>query len=672
MSKFFLTLAPVATWPVLGLLVGAGLLLGACPETTEEETGCQALGCAADQFCVVSTDQCISELAIEDDALEACVRETLGQADGPLKVSDARQARSLICTKSGIESLAGIEPMTGLQTLSLWENQVSDLTPLKGLLELFSLQLGNNAISDLGPLSGLTKLQRLGVQNNMIHELTPLSTLINLQWLNLDDNQIEITEALAPLKALTWLSMEHNPYLGTATVDSLQVDGCEVYKRAPKNSIRPQKALLAASQIDFNQLGYRVGADNSLTLRYFDGAQWQPVMREFAGTLSLAGDGSVLYNLLGFENKVGFVDGERAYICVADSRAACQLNLAVKNPSGEDAQRFGVEIRPVYSAQLLLRDAQGRPSGLRFKADGDSETSLDPYVISSPNQYDAGSCVFMANTGAMEILMHQDMAPGSFTYLDDTDLSERFLMNGHDHTTAQQVPYFITDLQYIYSSLGGSLLSNEYPFMVGYVTEDAQGNNQRANEGDEGASLSCQYNWFDDLPDSWRDNLTPTVPSDRGLIFVDPNLDQYSIWKVGLMNEEVIERIKHELRTKRQPVIIVYNHYRYWHADIIYGYDDNISIGECPMVKSTLNYFDDEDPGAAETIRAAMAEQGGCRLGGVFYVRDSIYDGGGDEPYYEYGEGVSDRYSRRVTLHTYDWVKYLANHAYTVQRKTER
>ena len=63
-----------------------------------------------------------------------------------------------------------------------------------------------------------------------------------------------------------------------------------------------------------------------------------------------------------------------------------------------------------------------------------------------------------------------------------------------------------------------------------------------------------------------------------------------------------------------------------------------------------------------------MTELGGCTDKGVFYVRDSIYDGTSQEPTYNYGNGYSDRYSQRIRTRSYNWIKYLANHAYTVHR----
>ncbi len=653
----------------LFLVASLSLLLQSACKPDPEPEGCTATGCEADAFCNAATDQCITELAIEDTALESCLRSSMNKPEGAIPISEARQVTSLICTKAEVSSLAGIEPMTGLTTLSLWESKLVDISPLAGLTALTNLQLGNNDIYDITPLAGLVNLQRLGLQNNQIHDLDSLATLTQLQWLNLDDNNIEVTEPLAGLSALTWLSIEHNPYQSTPTLGNISAAGTEVYKAAgDRLLLRPHPGLLAQGRVQRKGLRYRLADDGTVQLGQIVNGFWQPYIANFSGSLRLHDDGEFHYLTQGLDKAVGYADGDFARLCLGDYAQVCALNLSVKNPQGEDALRWAAPtLRPVYTAQLLLRDSQGRAGALRFKADGDADVYLDPYVFATPNQYDAGSCVFMANSGAMEILIHQDLVPGNFDYMDDTDLSERFLMNGNDYVTRQQMPYFITDLQYVYNSLGGSLLSRDYPFIVGYVNED----DERAEAGDDGASLSCRYNWFDDLPDGWRDMLTPTVPADRGLIFVDPDLDQYSIWKVGLMNDEVIERIKNEIRTKHQPVIVVYNHYRYWHAVIIYGYDDNLSIGECPMVHSTITYFegDGDDHAAAARIRDAMLAQGGCRQSGVFYVRDSISDGTEQEPYYNYGHNVTDRYSRRVTLHTYDWVKYLANHAYTVQRK---
>ena len=138
------------------------------------------------------------------------------------------------------------------------------------------------------------------------------------------------------------------------------------------------------------------------------------------------------------------------------------------------------------------------------------------------------------------------------------------------------------------------------------------------------------------------------------------------------MDETTVEQIKYELRTKNAPVIIVYNHYLYWHADIIVGYDDTVETNGCPMVNDMLTVFAGEGAHSYVTkIEDHMDEIGGCTDMGIFYVRDSIYPGGGEELIYNYGGPYpySKKYSKRIIERTYNWVKFLSNHAYAIYRK---
>ena len=93
---------------------------------------------------------------------------------------------------------------------SLW-GEVSDLTPLAGLLSLKTLKLYRNNISDIAPLAGLTSLQELGLEDNNILNITPLSNLTALQHLRLHNNQITDLTPLVNLTNLEELSITGNP-----------------------------------------------------------------------------------------------------------------------------------------------------------------------------------------------------------------------------------------------------------------------------------------------------------------------------------------------------------------------------------------------------------------------------------------------------------------------------
>ena len=61
-----------------------------------------------------------------------------------------------------------------MESLRLWSNSISDISPLAGLTNLEYLYLSSNGISDISALSGLTHLEDLSLWKNSISDLSPL------------------------------------------------------------------------------------------------------------------------------------------------------------------------------------------------------------------------------------------------------------------------------------------------------------------------------------------------------------------------------------------------------------------------------------------------------------------------------------------------------------------
>ncbi len=533
--------------------------------------------------------------AIEDENLERCIRDNLKKSEGEITKEEYLSILHLECQDYGIKSIKGIENLRALRTLSLWENEISDIAQLGELKRVSDIELGNNNIADISVLSGLQYLVRVGLSHNLIDSVEPLKDQIYLWWLNVDSNKLSDISPLEKVTSLHYLSVEKNTLPDTLpTVKKLRADGCDVY------------------------------ADDTLKRR------------------SSAG--------LGY--------------------------LESRSIPGLPDLGFRYPVKLDYLRSLP-----------RSESYGDSCFDLDPFVMASPNQMDAGSCLFMANSGSMEVLLNQHF-DGEILPEGDTDLSERFLMNASEHVTKGDMPYHLTDLIYTYNVHGGSLLNRDYRYTSGFIKP--QGDSfVPAEQGDEGAYLSLKYNWLDELPEGWKDSLTETPEVDRTLIYVDP--DKYR-WNVGIMNEDMIERVKYQVRVKNSPVVVVYNHFNYWHAVMIVGYDDaDSSQAGCPFVTAyeedlveqwveAKKEGDEENAAGIDSlikkIEKHKAENGGCRDKGIFYVRDSIYPGDekvdGRDNTYDYNpdiNGDEEPYSRRIVKHSYDWLKYLGNHAYVIHRK---
>lgn len=650
-----------------------------CAEATGLcEADCKAGSCEAGQWCDPGSGTCAPAVVFGDEALEACVRGYHGLEQQPIVPADVAGLTSLECADAGIDDLTGLEHFVGLEHLTLWENHVADLAPLAGLTSLQTLQLGNNEISDLSPLEGMTTLEALGLADNRIEDLAPLSGLTTLSWLNLDHNLVADVDALEDLDELTWLTLEGNEVSGSE-LDAIGTGDADVYfaRRGGDGGGSFHRAPGATGERGRNGrpvLNFTTDPSGVVTFDVLVGDRSYEARREYRGEVLFDGSRFTL-RLAGLEHAIGEVVGREVFLCSGAFAHRCDFAFGSRLPGPGD-RRPGTADRapePVFTVSLSLRPLTPfiDPPENDEPAYGEYHGLMDPFVLASPNQFDAGSCLFMSNTGAMEILLNQRAPVDGIGYDGDTDLSERFLMNASNHVYDDDVPYSITDVVNTYNAFGGALLNRDYPFTAGYVRDTARGL-VPAGPNDDGAYFSCQYNWIDELPDDWQDTLTVTPEVGRTLLFVDPNLDENSVWNVGLMNEDVVERIKFEVRTKHAPVIVVYNHYLYWHADIVVGYDDARPSGGCPMVEDSLEYF--EQQGATTSvsrIEQHMQDEGGCDDSGVFYVRDSIYAGTSEELWYDYSDVYEfrERYSQRIIVREYDWVRYLANHAYSVHRR---
>ena len=113
---------------------------------------------------------------------------------------------TLILARKNLTS-AELLPLAGLsqlESLTLTDNSIADLTNLAPLVGLSFLHLGNNLVTNLAPLANLTELKTLYLDGNTgITDLTPLAGLTKLRTLSLQgiaigSNRLEALEAALP------------------------------------------------------------------------------------------------------------------------------------------------------------------------------------------------------------------------------------------------------------------------------------------------------------------------------------------------------------------------------------------------------------------------------------------------------------------------------------------
>ena len=135
----------------------------------------------------------------------------------------------LIISNSDITGDAPVLPCpTNMNTLTIANCNVSDISALAGLTKLETLALVRSEIKDITPLAGLKALKLLYLHSNKIEDITPLTGLKTLTRLDLQANSISDFTPLLDLPALKHLGAENNPYADDNAFRELEMRGCEV------------------------------------------------------------------------------------------------------------------------------------------------------------------------------------------------------------------------------------------------------------------------------------------------------------------------------------------------------------------------------------------------------------------------------------------------------------
>jgi len=137
-----------------------------------------------------------NEEAFPDPAFKACVKDELEiyseTYEKELKIDndeDLALIDEFACTSGGgIVSIKGIEKLVNARKISLNNNQIESVEPLRNLKKLEVLHLDINKIRDIEPLTGAENLRTLILTKNYISDFRPLKKLSQLKSLGVSLN----------------------------------------------------------------------------------------------------------------------------------------------------------------------------------------------------------------------------------------------------------------------------------------------------------------------------------------------------------------------------------------------------------------------------------------------------------------------------------------------------
>ncbi len=245
-------------------------------------------------------------MSFPDAGLARVVGRALGATDlARSNETEVALLRGLNAARSGVADLAGLEIASGLKSLDLSGNRITNLTPLAALDGLTKLTLsGNPNLEDLAPLASLIRLGNLDLSSNRrITDLTPLSGLILLETLRLDGIGASDLTPLAGLIRLGTLSLSSNrqivdlsPLSGLILLETLRLDRTGASDLTPLAGLTNLETLTLSSNRQIVDLSPLSGLTMLRTLR-LDGvgaADLAPLsLLAELRTLSLSGNGVV-------------------------------------------------------------------------------------------------------------------------------------------------------------------------------------------------------------------------------------------------------------------------------------------------------------------------------------------------------------------------------------------
>ena len=162
------------------------------------------------------------QVHIPDPNLRAAVAEGIRRSpDVPITASGMKRLRRIDLAGKGVRDLTGLQFATNVTWLHLIDNQISDLSPIAGLIELREIWARGNVLSDISPVRGLRNLTHLEFPGSPISDLSSVKGLTNLIYLNCNDTLVSDLSPVSSLVNLEWLYMRNTRISDMSPVSGL-------------------------------------------------------------------------------------------------------------------------------------------------------------------------------------------------------------------------------------------------------------------------------------------------------------------------------------------------------------------------------------------------------------------------------------------------------------------
>ena len=144
------------------------------------------------------------------DIIEGAIRHSINKPTGELTKADLEKVTELAFGGGLQFNVKGLEKLTQLEGLSIFQNQLTDVKGLEKLTQLKELDLSVNHLSNVKDLEKLVNLQELNLADNQLTDVKGLGKLTQLKYLDLGGNKLTDVKGLEKLTQLTELNLHGN------------------------------------------------------------------------------------------------------------------------------------------------------------------------------------------------------------------------------------------------------------------------------------------------------------------------------------------------------------------------------------------------------------------------------------------------------------------------------
>lgn len=185
-------------------------------------------------------------------------------------------------------------------------------------------------------------------------------------------------------------------------------------------------------------------------------------------------------------------------------------------------------------------------------------TELLNYVQEAPDQGKTASCLYVASTGAMELIANKKYDEKFPRPYGKYDLAESFLIHAPQSDDLQDKTFWEKPILR-FNKAGFGIHISDWPYVAWEDTDPSR-------------AVWENRDW----------SILPKIELPK-VETVKLFVEGENRWSTNVLTEKHVAAIKEALKKYRSPVMVNYNDNKFWHVILIVGYDDDVP-GDCYQI----------------------------------------------------------------------------------------